>query len=203
MLFITIRLLLGSIAFFAILLPTRKSYIPQKRWMPLIAFTAAVTVITVTSLVPFENIFVTFSSPESAYKYTHTGDVQLVVDGEETALVIGQKGDVYEYLIVPKAHSGGWKIGMGVDTQIVDQTLSNGVIIYVYKHRNTDDYYVRVVDSNGGYSDITDICNSEFVYLEKPNTTLGKTFYIYYAYLKDFSQDYELTVNGQQITLNG
>lgn len=200
MMFLTIRLIFWSIALIISFLLIKKSHIIHKRRWLIIAFVAAIILTTLSALVPIENAFMTFSSLESAYQYTHSGDIQLIIHGETTDFVIGKKGDTDVYLIVPKTEEG-WKVGMGLDTKRVSQTISNEIIVYVYQYKNSEDYYITILDSNGGSSKITDVYNSEFFYLDKMNTALGKTFRTYYAYINDLKDDYTITVNGNQIKL--
>lgn len=201
MLFAIIRLAFWSIAFIISFLLIKKSRVINKRRWSIVAFFVAVILITISALIPIENALITFSSPKSAYNYNNSGNVKLIVDGEKTDFVVGEKGDADVYAIIPKAN-GGWKIGMGLDTKRIIQTISDGITIYVYQYKNTSDYFITVFDAKGGSSDITDNHNSEFKCLEKTNSTLGKTFYTYYAYINNFDAQYSLTVNGNSIQIH-
>ena len=198
MLFVMFRIIFWSLVFCGCFLLIRKSHIIHKCKWSLIALLGAVVLTTVSALLPIENIFVTFSSPQSAYNYNHSGDVKLIVDGEKTNFVVGVKGDVNIYAIIPKSDNG-WKLGMSFDTKRVIQKISDGVTIYMYQYKNTDDYYITVLDTNGGLSKISDNLGSEFQYLDKSNSTLNKTFYTYYAYINNFNDQYTLTVNDKTI----
>ena len=71
----------------------------------------------------------------------------------------------------------------------------------VYQYKNTNDYYITVLDTNGGSSEITDNRNSKFEHLDKANSTLNKTFYTYFAFIDSFDEQYALTVNGKSIKI--
>lgn len=200
MLFVTIRLAFWGLVFAACFLAIRKSRVIHKRkWFFITIFIAIIFTI-LSALIPVENAFVTFKSPKSAYNYINSGDVKLIVNGETTDFVIGQNGDVDSYLIVPKSGEG-WKLGMGFDTQRVRQLVSNGIAIYVYQYKHSSEYYITVLDTNGGISEISDNYNSEFTHLDKTNLALEKTFYTYYAYIGDLNDDYTITVNGNKLQL--
>ena len=201
MLFVLIRLAFWSIAFIISLLLIRKSQVRHKYRWSIVAFIVAVIMTTIFAFIPIENAFITFSSPESSYNYNHSGNVKLIVEGEKTDFVVGAKGDVYIYAIVPKSNNR-WKIGIGLDTKRIIQTISDGITIYIYQYKNTNDYFITVLDTKGGLSDITDNHNSEFKYLEKSNSTLSKTFYTYYAYINGFDDQYTLTVNDKSIKIH-
>lgn len=193
MLFIIVRFLFGIIIFIACLFFIRKLHAIHKRWRFAVAFVAAAMGITILALLPVENAFLAFSSPQSAYQYNHTGNVKLIVSGKITDFVVGAKGDVDEYTILPKSDDG-WKLGMGFDTKRIHQTISDGVVIYVYQYKNSDDYYITILDTDGGPLELTDNRNSDFQCLEHKDEVLRTTFYTYYAYVHDYDDSYALTV---------
>lgn len=57
----------------------------------IITFMLSVILTTLSALIPLENVFVTFSSPESAYNYNHSGKVKLIVNGSKTDFIVGEK----------------------------------------------------------------------------------------------------------------
>lgn len=198
MLFITIRLIFLCLAFTIGFIVIKRINIIHKRKWYLIVFAMVVILTTISALVPIENAFITFSSPESAYQYSNSGDVKLIVDGKETDFIIGAKGKTNSYAIIPKTDRG-WKMSIGIDTKRVVQTMSDGIIIYVYQYKNSDDYYITIMDTNGGSLIITDNNNSTFYALSETNSALNKTFYTYYASINGINEQYTLTVNGRTI----
>lgn len=75
-------------------------------------------------------------------------------------------------------------------------------MIYVYRYRDSEDYYITVLDTKGGTSVVKDNQNSEFFCLKKANTALNEIYCTYYAYVADLSDSYSVTVNGETIVLN-
>ncbi len=198
MLFNIVRFSFCGIAFLFAVILIRKSHMRRKRTWTIIAFIAAVVVLTASALIPVENAFLSFASPEAAYRYNHSGAVMLEINGEKTTFLVGEKGDTYEYAIIPKAKDG-WKLGVGSDVDRVVQTVSNGITVQVYQYKKTGEHYIVVQDTNGGASSISDTQNSEFLHLEKTNSVLNKVFFTYYAFINDFGDGYALTVNGKLI----
>lgn len=196
--FTIFRLVFGSIVFVTCFILIRKSRTLHKRRWLITAFVAAIILTTISALIPIENAFVIFSSPESAYHYNNSGDVKLVVNGEESDFIVGSNGDTEVYTIVPKSNDG-WKLGMGLDTKRVVQITSDGISVCVYRYKNSDDYYITVFDTTGGPFDITDNRSTKFQCLDESNSALNKTFYTYYAYINDYDNQYVLTVNGKTI----
>jgi len=168
----------------------------------------ALTVFTVLlipalSFLPFENYFVTFESPEQAYKYMNIGykDSPLVIDGESSSLVVGNKNGTHSYLIIPRSKEG-WKIGTGADTRLIGEMFVDGISVNVYQYKSTSDYYISVFDVTGSDGDITDIYGSKFYSLSNDSSFSDKEYVTYYAHVKNFDFDYQLNVNGQELSFN-
>lgn len=200
MLFTIFRLIFWIVAFIICILFIMKSHITYKRRCYIVSFVIAVTFMIISAFIPIENTFMTFSSPKSAFNYINSGEVKLVVNGENTDLVVGVKNDTDVYAIIPKSNNG-WKLGVGLDTKRIIQKISNGIIIYVYQYKNSEDYYITVLNTNGGKSELVDNRNSKFYTIDKTNDNHGKTFYTYYAYIQNFDEQYVLNVNGESISV--
>lgn len=200
MLFGTIRIILGVFIFATCFFITKALKTNRKRGFYIISFVFAVLCSTLSFLFPFENVFVTFSTPESAFSYANLGNVKLVIDGSKTNFVVAEKGDTNIYSIIPKTEKG-WKLSVGIDTKNIIQKVCNGIVIYVYQYKNTDDYYITIFDTNGGPLGVADSYNSEFSYSTRIDEHLNETFYTYYTYVQELDNQYCLTVNGRSISL--
>lgn len=200
MLFGTIRIILGFFIFAAFLFIVKVSKTNRKRRFYMISLVLAILCSTLSFLFPFENAFVTFSTPESVFSYTNSGDIKLIIDGSKTNFVVAEEGDISIYSIIPKTEKG-WKLGVGFDTKNLIQKVWNGIVIYVYQYKNIDDYYITVLNTNGGPLEIADNCNSKFFYLSKSDEYLNETFHTYCAYIQKMDNQYSLTVNGQLFSL--
>ena len=158
-------------------------------------------IITVSQIFPVENIFVTFSSPEKAYYYKNFGKAELVVNGEKGSFVIGNNNDSTEYKIFPKVNSG-WKLGNSINTKQIIRQITDTATIYVYNYTNTNDYYIAVSNINGEQINITDNCGSKFQYLKKALKNQNTSFYTYYAYIKNFNENYTVIINNKSIKIH-
>lgn len=201
MTFTITRIIFGGIIFLIGCLIIKKPLDVRNRKRMIINFIAAVLIAEALSLIPIENSFITFSSPEAAYNYNNRGEIKLIVNGGETDFIVGKEGDTYNYAIVPRAN-GGWKLGMGTDINKVCNTISDNVSISVYRYKNADNNYVEVSDINGSKLDITDDRGSEFLSLESYVGALDEDYYIYYAYINQFDSGYSLTVDGKAIDIS-
>lgn len=200
MLFLLTRLFFLIIIFIICYVFIKKSNVINKYKRYLFSFFMAVVFSVLLAFVPIENVFITFSSAESSYNYYNKGYVKLVVEGEATDFVIGQKDEVDIYAIIPKSNNG-WKIGLGSNIKRIKNIISDDAVINLYQYKNSDDYYIVVLSSNGGELKISDSRNSKFYYLEGNNESI-KSFYKYYSYVNCFDEDYTITVNNKHFSMN-
>ena len=200
--YIITRLIIGCIFLICSIAIIKNSKIVRKRILYVVFTSISVALITVLALLPFENLFITFNSPESAYEYYNVGEsnIELVVEGNECDFVIDRKNHSDTHLIIPKT-ADGWKIGIGLNTKRIVQKLSKGITIYVYQYKNTNDYFINILNTSGGESTVSDEYNTNFYSLEKYDDVLGKTFVTYYAHIPDFNAQYSIIVNDNEIEL--
>ena len=166
-------------------------------------FTGISVILTVVlSFLPFENLFVTFDSPQAAYEYYNLGssNIELVLEGDACDFIVDRNNSSCTYLIIPKTPDG-WKIGVGSNTKRIVQEFSNGISISVYQYKNTNDFFITVLDTNGGETTISDGLNTKFYSLEYYNEHSKKNFVTYYAHVSNFNPQYSITVNGTPIAL--
>ncbi|MBE6616777.1 MAG: hypothetical protein E7627_02355 [Ruminococcaceae bacterium] len=162
----------------------------------------SVALTTVLAFLPFENLFINFDSPKEAYEYYtfSKSNIELVVEGNECDFVVDCKNNVDTHLIIPKT-ADGWKVGIGSNTKRIVYKHSNGITVYVYQYSNTSEYFITILDTNGGVAIVSDNYGTEFYSLEKDNDSLNTTFVTYYAYIPDFNLEYSVIVNGNEIVL--
>lgn len=202
-----VRIILGCLLFLVIFLFARKNGMIRRRTLCFIAvISVAVTVLL--GFLPFENAFITFDSAEKAYEYYIPGksNIEIVIEGNESDLVIDYKNETETYLIVPKTKEG-WKIGIGSNIEDITRKISDNIIIHVFRYKNTDDYFVTIFDVNGNEINISDDCNTEFHPIKRNNKYTRKSYVTYYAYIYGLDLEYELNVNGEKVlsvkSLNG
>lgn len=197
-----IRMIIGCI-FLVCSIIAIKNFKSIRKHILYIVFTGlSVLLIVVLTFIPFENLFITFDSLKAAYEYFNLGksNIELIVEGENCDFIVDRKNDSDTYLIIPKT-SDGWKIGVGSNTKRISQKLSNGIVLYVYQYKDTSDYFITILDTNGGESTISDEYNSKFFSLERYNDSLGKNFVTYYTHITNLNPQYSVIVNDNKIVL--
>ena len=194
-----IRMLFWIIVFgICIVILSRQGILNKKR-NKILVFVIITLLWTGSMLVPIENLFMSFSTPEKSYGYVNQEEVKLVVYGQESALVIGEDTE-YVYLIVPKGERG-WKIGRGMDLKFISNQYFNGIIVSIYQYKNTNEFYVEVVDIDGRKCKVSDNQKSYFDILE---THVNEDIkFRYYTYINGLDENYILKVNDEEIFLNG
>ena len=195
-----IRLIIGCIFLVCSITTISKSKANRKHMLYIVFTGLSVLLIVVLIFLPFENLFMTFDSPKAAYEYCNSGksNIALIVEGDDCDFIIDRKNGSDTYLIIPKT-ADGWKIGIGSNTRRIVQELSDGIVIYVYQYKNTSEYFITVLDTNGGESTISDEHNTKFLSLERNNDSLGETFVTYYAHITDLKPQYSVIVNDKKI----
>lgn len=182
----------------ALILPKIKP--SSKRKFRVITVAITVLLYLLISVVPFENLFVSFTSPESAYNYFKFGNSNtvLVADGEHCSFVLDRHKDYDSYKFIPKTENG-WKLPSFLNAKTVAKHLSERGQFYIYQFDDTDDYFIVVNNINREELKVSDRCDSEFYPLEIQFNDDGEKYYDYYAFIKDYSADYYVTINGSKI----
>ncbi len=199
----TVRIIIAAIISIIVAVCLRKFTKIHKQYISILTVAVIFVVATVLNFIPFENTFMTFSTPEESFDYFHNKkfESQLVIDGEKSSLVIGGENGDYTIQIVPKAENG-WKLARGVDTKVVVNETVDGVAINVFQYKDTQECFISVVNINGGEIEISDSCDSKFISLIYENNSLNQTINTYYAYIENFDEQYFITINGKEIPLS-
>ena len=193
------RTVLCVLAAVLLLLPLNKNSGMRLR-RRLAALGAVAAILTVFSLFPPEVAFLSFSSPQEAFAYNNIGQIELTVTGEESALVAAHSGDHDTIRIVAKTGER-WKAGIGLDTKTVSHKVADGVVITVYRYRSTNEYYVSLLNANGGEMDIADTGGADLQHTERDNAVLQERFYTYYFYARDLTADRTVSIGGKAVRL--
>ena len=156
--------------------------------------------VVVFYLIPVENLFVTFASPEEAYRYANTGTVGTVVEGKTTCFVVASDGKTESCLIIPSA-GHGWKIGRGVDTKLVNRQISDVASVQVYQYKDTNEFYVVVSGVQAGELEVSDNRGSAFFAASHFVQALDAEYYTYYAYVFGLDQTYQLRIGKETINV--
>ena len=148
----------------------------------------------------FENLFITFSSPEAAYHYSNLGTIDVVIEGEESTMIICNYNSRYRLYMLPKTETG-WKLSTRMRVHLY--SVKSDYDITIYRYGNTDNYYVWVTEFGGPeIVNITDNKGKEFQkYISHPTPNGFDPIASYYSYIEDII-DYELIIDENIIEIN-
>lgn len=193
-----IVLVLGTITFLTLNLIFKKSKSSKLKNNGLkLSILISVVLSFVLFFIPFENAFISFSTPQKAFHYYTTGEIKAILDGENSTMIISGEDNEDQINIFPKTKDKTkWKIGMGYNIKSVAKFNKKNVYIDIDTYSHSDDYYIYINICNVNECKIYDSCDSEFKVIENENTVSYKT---YAAYIKDFDKNYTLSVNGEEI----
>ena len=198
-----VRLIIGCIIFACSMIAVKKSKAVNKRALRLVFAILSVVLTGLLGFFPFENLFVTSDSPKAAYNYYYTfekSNIDLIVEGDTCDFVVERKNATEKHLIVPKT-ADGWKVGLSTDIKRIVYKSSEEFLAFVYQYKNANEYFVVILDKDGGKSTISDEYNTQFLSFEVSNDSIGYTPVTYYGHITDFNSQYSVTVDGQKIVL--
>lgn len=197
MLFDIIRFVLLLTASVFVILKIRKSKIVRKKLVSFSIIALCFVLIALTEVFPVENIFIDFKSPEKVFYYTDTGEINDVLYGKESCVIIySDRNTTCSHCIIPKTENG-YKIPGYFSVKRISHKFDRNGNFDVYNVSGTDDYYViGTIISNESDQVIAD---SRGAPVENIAVRMGDTqtkTVITYSYVENFTNDYYLVING-------
>lgn len=151
---------------------------------------------------PFENLLVSFDSPEAAYRYLRDDSIIQVVDGKDTTLVVAEGSQ-----IIPKAdetdgNAERWKLPVPNATTFRYKDVEHNFLVFLYHYKDTSEYYLRIQTTTTEPVHVSDLLASEFSFTEKMIPLTDQKSVECFAYIPDPPKDYWVKVNDQTIDLS-
>lgn len=102
---------------------------------------------------PVESLFISFSSPEAAFKYYELGSVYEVAEGHDSCLVISKKRSGVQLAFYPRSDKG-YKVDLGISgilgisgvekSELIRKEEKGSISFILYEYKNTGDYYLLI-----------------------------------------------------------
>lgn len=153
----------------------------------------------ILACIPFENLFINFSSPEDVFKYTKHGEIDKIIYGENSCMIIYNNDNSQQTLFVRK-DGDGYKIVTYMQYSkeyLVSKNYNNSTYIcstHIYTLNQTGDTYsVGHLYNNTNDVKLSDNFDTEY-YL----THINGNVYYFYGYLKDYNENYSLYINSTE-----
>lgn len=202
MLFNVIRILLFFIFSVFIVIGIRKTKIVKKKIVSFLLVFLCIILISISGILPVENLIISFKSPESVFNYTHLGKINDIVYGEKSCMIVYSEGeDKSGNYIIPKSEKG-YKIPNYFTVKNVSHKFSKDGCFDVYNVLETDDYYIfGSIISKDSTITIFDNNNKPIknLVINMANTDTKTVFF--YDFSKNISDEYYLIINNQKVTV--
>lgn len=199
--YIIIRILFGAILLCGFFLWLRKCKSIKKKVISISSIVIISILISLSALVPVENIFISFSSAQDAFTYCQTGEIDEIVEGKESTMVLFSNGNSNSMCIFPKTKNG-WKIGTFFSYETIFSMVVDKKIVDVYRTKGTDDCYVLIYDYfSSELGNISDSKHSKFLHNIKKINNLDQLQIKYFTYVGHLDENYTLFINGVPIEI--
>lgn len=158
------------------------------------------------SLCRIENVFYTFPTVESVAEYACGDDVNCIVDGKSSSLILYTDEDSYTMMIAPRQKSG-YKIGTDIRRKIITKNIDHGYVVNILWYVGIEDHYIYITGlSDTSEISVEDSCNSKFVEF-KQEDDLGNvelTDYLALAFIEEYTEGYTVTITsgGESMTIS-
>lgn len=150
---------------------------------------------------PFENLLVSFDSPEAAYRYLRDDSIIQVVDGKDTSLVAAQYSQIIPKVDETKDNVKRWKLPLPNATSLKDK-YEHGISVFLYHYKGTSEYYLGIHTWSEESVQVSDSLASEFAFSKKTYPQPYLTSVWYFAYIPNPPKDYWVKINDQIIDLS-
>lgn len=98
--------------------------------------------ISLVSVYPVENLFVSFDSPQKAFNYYTFGEIEKTVDGEESCMIVYRnRNNTYQELIMQKTEKG-YKLPSEILSKTVEKKQQRENNMKIIHAVGTHDYYI-------------------------------------------------------------
>ena len=193
--YVAVRYILGFSLLGAVISSLRRGWLKGKRKLRVLVFLLAFTSIFWLAMIPFENLFVTFSTPDELFDYYGNSTERRYIVGEESLMMVYVDKDGIRSFEMARKAKQGWKIVALPGIRRVYGHSYDGIVVNIFHCARTKDYYVRVGDTIGNVQEITD--NRGTMLWHEGATR--KNVSGWSGYVIHFDETYAINVNGNWI----
>ena len=170
------------------------------------ALVATLIATIILSLCRIENVFYSFPTAESVAEYACGDDVNCIVDGKSSSLILYTDEDSYTMMIAPRQKSG-YKIGTDIRRKFISKDIVNGYIVYILEYTGIEDHYIYIRGlRDTSEISVEDSCNSKFVEFKQEVGSGNEKFtdYLALAFIEEYTEGYTVTITsgGESVTIS-
>lgn len=199
--FTIIRIILLVIVSVCVVWIIKKSKCKFKKVFSNLTVALCIVLVSISSMFPVENLFLSYQSPEKVFNYVKSGQIYNIIYGRESSLVIYNTGNsTYSYYIIPKT-SDGYKIPNYFTQKKISHKFNKQGAFEVYNVKGTQDYYVSCTVNLTDISEDILVFNSENEKIESKVINIKYTNFVF-LWMPEFSDGCYLMINDEKIVLS-
>lgn len=199
--FTIIRIILLVIVSVCAVWIIKKSKCKFKKVFSTLTVVFCIILVSISSMFPVENLFLSYQSPEKVFNYVKSGQIYKIIDGRESSLVIYYTGNsTYDFYIIPKT-SDGYKIPNYFTQKKVSHKFDEQGAFDVYNVQGTQDYYVTCAVNLTDISEDILVFNSENEKIGSKVIKIKNTNFVF-LWIPEFSNGCYLMINDEKIVLS-
>lgn len=155
----------------------------------------SLVITTAASILPLENVVVDFGSPESAFEYFCSGEIEEIVYGNDSCLVVysDSRGTFKDCVFLKSGDD--YKLPSYFTQKRVAHVFTENGLFNTYKINGTSDYYVQGSVPGAATEDIG-VFDGDGNEISADIVRIDHTGFIYFR-LGSFRADYYLSVAGK------
>ena len=143
--FVIIRGCLLVLGTAVLVIKIRALNIRKKKTLMIISVFAWIMLISVSAMFPIENEFITFNTPEEAFRYAENKEIEMKLQGERSCLIMYRENyNTSSFYFIPMV-GDGYKLPTVLTKKRIQNTQDIKDItcfIDIYRIRNTSDHYI-------------------------------------------------------------
>lgn len=190
--------IIATVILFLLLMSFRKHF--KKKVKAILGVLIVVTISFALWYCPVENLFFSFDTPQSLFKYAGQGEIVEIVEGRESTALMTKKGDNNYSTFFINKKDDKYKIATFNTSIIVSSKQHESINITLYRVRNTDDYFIRIWGISDEEIELSDTLNTEFN-IHYENIANGKKTVNALVSIP-YSDDYSCFIDGEKVTFD-
>lgn len=185
----------------------------QKKWERmhvifkiLLSFCVSSVVMVSLSVLSLDSALLKFDTPEEAFHYLRPNKIMGTAQGKESCYITYKKNsNTWSNCVIPWT-DGQYGVPAITDSgKIVHVQVIPGGTLTVLRFNNTNDYYIygTLVLSKEKSLHLEDNIGSNIQFQRDTTPDVTDYYgYMYWAYVEDFGDNYEITVNGETTAID-
>jgi hypothetical protein len=156
------------------------------------------------SIIPVENFFVTFESPQEALNYQKSGDMITFCEGSASACIMYESGKTSSGTMFVRKTNNGYNLCSFFEVREVSTALNAPLYVSIYNLKDTNDYYLEMIGiiGEGDIVQVEDSLSTSFDLLYQNHYSIEGRKIVRCLCPINYSLEYQLYINGNKVRFN-